>query len=184
MAISSSRAAGRQPLRRSFQVVARIVCFLNRIDVAGCCAPACRRRASQKKPTHLQQGVGLACRLKNRFLIDVAYPNLPCLKVSWPSQLQHAPPVPWVRWEEMPWITVEPKFISALLHQRNKWVDLKTISTPMTEGQDQNRQHLNKLPRDACPRPMAALAAYQRLGRRSSRGLARFTTKRLPPSSV
>ena len=29
--------------------------------------------------------------------------------------LQHAPPVLWLQWEEMPWMTVEPEFISVWL---------------------------------------------------------------------
>jgi hypothetical protein len=59
--------------------------------------------------------VGLTCRLKKRFILDVAYPNSPRMQVFWLVLLQHAPPVLWLQWEEMPWMMVEPVFISIWL---------------------------------------------------------------------
>ena len=75
----------------------------------------------KKKPTSLQWGVGQACRLKKRFILDVAYPNSPRMQVWWVLLLQHAPPVLWLQWEDMPWMTVEPVFIGV-------WLDKGVLS--------------------------------------------------------
>ena len=69
------------------------------------------------------------------------------MQVFWLVLLQHAPPVLWLQWEEMPWMTVEPEFISILLGKGILQCEYTTrlLAHDTAGGQEQNR-HRDDMP--------------------------------------